>query len=209
MLKLLRGAAAAPEPPASVLADWNAYATSGADEESVLAPLSAVTGRIGDAARKVKESAAGAAANVPSGSSLQLAVMLFSAGGALLLIAFFVALPVLVLSPGKFALSFTLGNGLVLSGTLALSGVRASCAHACSPERAPLSCAYAATAGGTLYSALSLHSYLLSLLCSAMQVAALAALVASYVPGGLHGLRLLASTGARALGGVAAAAFSR
>ena len=69
MLKLLRGAAAAPEPPASVLADWNAYATSGADEESVLAPLSAVTGRIGDAARKVKESAAGAAANVPSGSS--------------------------------------------------------------------------------------------------------------------------------------------
>ncbi len=56
---------------------------------------------------------------------------------------------------------------------------------------------------------MKLHSYVLSLACSAVQIAALAALVASYVPGGTTGLRLLAGTGARALGGIASAVLKK
>jgi len=52
---------------------------------------------------------------------------------------------------------------------------------------------FLASAVLTLWSALVLHSYLLSLLCSGVQVGALAMLVASYVPGGTSGLRMVAS----------------
>ena len=116
----------------------------------------------------------------------------------LLLLAFFVALPVLVISPSKFALSFTLGNGLIIAGAATLSGASTALQRALAAERAPLAVGYAASAAATLWAAMVAHSYLLSLLCSAVQVAALAAFVASFVPGGAAGARLLAAAGWRA-----------
>ncbi len=98
------------------------------DPEAGLPPAAALTGRIGDAARKlgasVKDTAQGAAnrhaglhghacvvrarlrspCSVPSANSLQYALFFFAAGGLLLMLAFFVALPVIVLSPTKFAI---------------------------------------------------------------------------------------------------------
>ncbi len=132
-----------------------------------------------------------------------------AAGGLLLLLAFFVALPVIVLSPTKFALSFTLGNCLVIAGAGSLTGWRAQAAHACSAERAPLAAGYAASALGTLWAALVAHSYLLSLLCSAVQICALAVYVASYIPGGALGARLLLATAMRTCGSCLGAATRR
>ncbi len=127
----------------------------------------------------------------------------------MLLLAFFVALPVIVLSPSKFAISFTLGNACVIAGAGALSGYRAQAAHACGAERAPLAAGYAVSAIGTLWAALVAHSYLLSLLCSAVQVGALAVYVASYLPGGALGARLLLATAARAVGSCVSALARR
>ena len=66
---------------------------------------------------------------VPSSNSFQLALGFFLAGGALQFIALFVALPVVILSPSKFALSFTLGNACILSGAASLTGLRAKTAN--------------------------------------------------------------------------------
>lgn len=104
----------------------------------------------------------------------------------------------LVLSPAKFALSFTLGNGCVIAGAATLAGPRAAVQRACAPERTPAALGYVAAATATLWAALKAHSYLLSLLCSAVQVAALLAYVATFVPGGSQGARLLAGTALRA-----------
>ena len=132
-----------------------------------------------------------------------------AAGGVLLLLAFFVALPVLVLSPAKFALSFTLGNGCVIAGAATLSGPRAAVARACAPERTPAALGYAAAATATLWAALKAHSYILSLICSAVQVAALFAYVATFIPGGAAGAKLLASGALRACGSCLGAAMRK
>ena len=64
---------------------------------------------------------------------------------------------------------------------------------------------YGASAAGTLWAALVAHSYFLSLVCSAVQLCALFWFVASYVPGGAAGARLLFSTALRAAGSCAGA----
>jgi hypothetical protein len=97
----------------------------------------------------------------------------------------------------------------VIAGAGTLSGWRAQMSHACSGDRAPLSLGYAASAVGTLWAALVAHSYRLSLLCSAVQVCALGYYVASYIPGGALGARLLFSTALRACGSCVGAATRR
>ena len=202
----------------SVLEGWKAYESGGqgADPEAglLLPSAAAISGRIGslagDAARKIgaaateaKATAAAATAAVPSATSFQLALCLFLAGATMQFIAVFIALPVIVLSPTKFAVSFTLGNCFVIAGAGALTGLRASVANAFAAGRAPVAASFLASAGLTLWSALILHSYLLSLLCSCVQVGALSMLVASYVPGGTSGLRMVASGGWSALSSLA------
>lgn len=169
----------------------------------LLPPASAITGRIGDAARKagasIRDAASSTANAVPSGSSLQTALMLFAAGGLMLFLAFFVGLPVMVLSPSKFALTFSLGNLFLVAGAGVLSGFGSLLSHACTPDRAPLSLGYGLSAAGTLYASLVAHSYLLCVVCSIAQVGTLGALVVAYLPGGSAGLRMLASTASHAV----------
>lgn len=220
MLGGLFGAQAKPlsGEPVSVLAGWKDYEASTVDAEAGLLPsAAAISGRIGaaasSAASRVSASASSAAASaasvVPSSNSFQLALGFFLAGGALQFIALFIALPVIILSPSKFALSFTLGNACILSGAASLTGLRASLEHAFDSGRAPLSAAYLASALATLWAALVAHSYLLSLLCSSLQVGALSMLVASYVPGGTSGLKMLAATTFRAAGSVASGLMAK
>lgn len=198
MLNFLSSGGSAPPPgEQSVLQAWNEY--SSGDAEAGLPLLPPITGRIGDAARKagatIRDAATSTANAVPSAGSLQTALLLFAAGGLMLFLAFFVGLPVLVLSPSKFALSFSLGNLLLIAGAGVLSGFGSLLSHACTAERAPISIGYGLSAAGTLYASLVAHSYLLALLCSLAQVVALGALVIAYLPGGTSGLKLLASTG--------------
>jgi len=116
----------------------------------------------------------------------------FMAGGIFFLIlSFTIALPVIVIAPAKFAFSFTMGCGLIMSAFAALKGWKAQVSHMMQKERLPFSIGYISSMLGTLYAAMVMHSYLLSIICSAAQVVALLYYVMSYFPGGTAGVKLL------------------
>lgn len=131
--------------------------------------------------------------SVPSTANLTYFFALLAAGAFFLLLSFFVFLPVIVVAPAKFALTFSIGSGLTMAAPFALKGFRAHADHIMSRERLPFTCAYGASLIITLWAALGLRSYLLSLIACAVQVAALAYYAASYVPGGATGLRAAGS----------------
>lgn len=111
----------------------------------------------------------------------------FMLGGMIMLfLAFTVALPMVVLSPSKFAFAFSIGSLLVLAAFTSLKGWRQQLKHMVSKERIWFSAAYIASVFATLYSATIMKSYLLSLICCALQMAALIYYVVSYFPGGVE-----------------------
>lgn len=59
------------------------------------------------------------------------------AGLVFMVIAFSIFLPVIVIAPSKFALSFTLGSLLVMSGFAALRGLKQQASHMFSAARLP------------------------------------------------------------------------
>jgi hypothetical protein len=100
--------------------------------------------------------------------------MLFFAltGGGVffLFMAFFVFLPVVILAPSKFALSFTIGCCLVFSGFAALKGWRRQAAQMLARDRLPFTAGYLGSVALTLYASIFMGSYLLSLVASGLQV---------------------------------------
>jgi hypothetical protein len=112
---------------------------------------------------------------------------------------------VLVVAPGKFALSFSIGSALVTAAPGALKGWGAHAAASLAPDRLPFTAGYAASLLLTLWASVGLHSYLLSLICCGAQVVALAYYAASQVPGGTAGLRAAGSVAGAALSSVVGA----
>eukprot|EP00892_Ulva_mutabilis_P012218 jgi/Ulvmu1/9369/UM050_0121.1 len=105
--------------------------------------------------------------------------------------AFFVFLPMLVFAPAKFALSFTFGSLCTMAAMNMLSGWKAGLEHMFSAERRLFTAVYLGSMFATLYAALYMRSYLLSLAFSAVQVLALAFYVVSYFPGGAQGMQFM------------------
>jgi len=106
-----------------------------------------------------------------------------------LLFAFGFALPVIVLAPAKFAFSFTIGCAMIMSAMAALRGWKSQVNHMLEWERMPFSICYLGSMSGTLYAAMVMHSYVLSIVCSAAQVVALLYYIMSYFPGGTAGVK--------------------
>mmetsp|Transcript_85388 Transcript_85388/g.227680 ORF Transcript_85388/g.227680 Transcript_85388/m.227680 type:complete len:229 (+) Transcript_85388:1-687(+) len=73
-------------------------------------------------------------------------------------------LPFIVLKPHKFALSYSIGNLLMMSSTLFLVGPKRQFQNMFSGERAMASGAYFGSMIGTIYAALGLRIYILVLL---------------------------------------------
>ena len=59
------------------------------------------------------------------------------AGLVFMILAFSVFLPVIVIAPSKFALSFTIGSLLVMAGFAALRGLKQQASHMLSASRLP------------------------------------------------------------------------
>ena len=112
-------------------------------------------------------------------------------GGAICLWLASFFLPVLVLKARKFALLFSLGSVLVMAALGFLRGPWAFCRHLATRERLPYVAAYLGSLALTLYGAMHLRRALPTTAAAILQVAALAFFAASYVPGGLKGLRIL------------------
>ncbi|KAJ6800091.1 protein transport protein SFT2 [Iris pallida] len=194
----------------SLLADWNSYAAassrSEADggsglgfdlESAVRSANDKVTGTfsvVSKGVRDLPESFQNATSSVPSGKSLVYFGLLLASGLFFVFIAFTMFLPVMVLMPQKFAICFTLGCTFIIGSFFALRGPKNQLAHMSSKERLPFTLGFVGSMVGTIYVSMVLHSYILSVVFSVIQVLSLSYYAISYFPGGSVGLRFLSSS---------------
>jgi len=85
----------------------------------------------------------------------------------------FLAVSLFLLIPRKFAIAFTLGNIMSIGSTMFLMGPWAQLKKMCSPERAPATTVYFTSMFLTLYCALGLRSFILTIPCVIIQLCAL------------------------------------
>ncbi|XP_021841846.1 protein transport protein SFT2 [Spinacia oleracea] len=199
-----------PSTSSSLLADWNSYAatqdqdtstdfssTLGFDIESAVRSANdTVSGTFSVVSKGVRElpgNLQSATSNVPSGKSLMYFGLLLATGVFFVFMAFTMFLPVMVLMPQKFAICFTLGCGFIVGSFFALRGPSNQLAHMSTKERLPFSLGILGCMFGTIYVSMVLHSYILSVLFSVLQVFALTYYAISYFPGGSSGLKFLTS----------------
>lgn len=191
----------------SILADWNSYAASRESEDSsglgfdieaaVKTANDKVTGGFSlfsKGAKDLSGSFHSATSNVPSGKSLMYFGLLLGAGVFFVFIAFTMFLPVMVLMPQKFAICFTIGCAFIIGSFFALKGPKDQLLHMTTRERLPFTLGFFGSMVGTIYVSMVLHSYILSVLFSVLQVLALSYYALSYFPGGSAGLKFLTST---------------
>ncbi|CAB79510.1 putative protein [Arabidopsis thaliana] len=165
--------------------------------------------RVSKGVRDIPGSLQSATSSMPSGKALMYFGLLLASGVFFIFIAFTMFLPVMVLMPQKFAICFTLGCGFIIGSFFALRGPKNQLAHmssmevcytvllcvchALNPRRLPSTLGFIATMVGTIYVSMVLHSYILSVLFSVLQVLALVYYCISYFPGGSSGMRFLSS----------------
>ncbi|XP_052178774.1 protein transport protein sft2-like [Diospyros lotus] len=190
----------------SLLADWNSYTASKASDESgggifdleaaVRSANDTVAGTFSVVSKGVRDlpgNLQSATSSLPSGKSLMYFGMLLATGVFFIFIAFTLFLPVIVLVPQKFALCFTFGCGLIIGSFFALKGPKNQFLHMFSKERLPFTLGFLGTMVGTVYVSMGLHSYVLSVIFSVLQVLALAYYAVSYFPGGSAGMKFMLS----------------
>nr|XP_043621973.1 protein transport protein SFT2-like [Erigeron canadensis] len=193
----------------SVLADWNAYAASsqsdqdldssalGFDIESAVRTandkVSGTFNVVSQGVRGIPGNLQSATSNVPSGQSFVTFGALLAVGVFLVFIAITVFLPVMVLVPQKFAICFTIGCALIIASFFALKGYRTQFAHMTSKERLPITLGFIGSMVGTIYVSMVLHSYVLSVFFSILQVISLSYYAISYFPGGSAGVKIFTS----------------
>ncbi|XP_039129929.1 protein transport protein SFT2-like [Dioscorea cayenensis subsp. rotundata] len=205
-------AEAAPKPSSSLLSDWNSYAASQSSADGSAGPSSALgldleaavrtanekfTGTFSVVSKGVREipgSLQNATSNVPSGKSLMYFGLFLASGTFFIFIAFTMFLPVMVLMPQKFAICFTIGCAFIIGSFFALKGPKNQLEHMSSKERLPFTLGFIGSMVGTIYVSMVLHSYILSVIFSVLQVLALSYYSVSYFPGGSTGLKFLSST---------------
>lgn len=195
--------------PSSLLADWNAYAasrtsevtgsssTNGLDlEAAVKTSNHKVNGTFDSVAKGVRSLPVNfqqSASNVYSGKSPFYFTVFLAMGVFFIIVAFSVFLHVIAITPQKFAVCFTIGCGFVIGSFFALKGPKKQLAHMSSKERLPFTLGFIGSTVGTIYVSVVLHSYILSIFFSMLQVIALSYYGISYFPGGSAGIKFLSS----------------
>jgi hypothetical protein len=161
--------------------------------------------QLGDSFTKAKDSvsaAAGAAAGAATGaithagervSSLQAITIspatwaqfagVFLAGTLFIMLSL-TNLPFLLISPHKFAMSFTIGSVMILSSFVIFSGPKAMLTSMSQREKLPFSILYVVGLVGTLWATLFMRSYIFTAIFAVVQAVALLYFMASYLPGG-------------------------
>ncbi|CBN73959.1 conserved unknown protein [Ectocarpus siliculosus] len=112
---------------------------------------------------------------------------------AFFVLAFVIGLPMIMLRPHKFALTFTLGSFFFMGSFAMLKGPVAHLKSMLARDRLPFTVAYVGSMGATLYACLILQSYMMVVTCSVIQLLALAWYFLSFVPGGSQGMRYFLS----------------
>jgi len=100
-------------------------------------------------------------------------------------------IPVLLFAARKFSIFFTMGSVFTFSSLGVLWGFSSFGKHLVSPERLPFTAAYLGSLFVTLYFAIGLQSYTLTIIGIIVQVISLLSFVISYLPGGVSGMKYL------------------
>lgn len=90
--------------------------------------------RVSKGVRDLPGSFQSATNNVPSGTSVLYFALLLASGVFFIIIAVSIFLPVMVLTPQKFAICFTIGCGLIIASLFALKGPKNQLRHMLSKE---------------------------------------------------------------------------
>ncbi|MED6187198.1 hypothetical protein PIB30_074164 [Stylosanthes scabra] len=193
----------------SLLADWNSYASSQPQSQSqgliasfdlesaVRSANESVSGTFNVVSKGVRDipgNLQSATNSLPSGKALVYFSLLLASGVFFVFIAFTLFLPMMVVMPQKFALCFTLGCGFIIGSFFALKGPKNQLTHMFSKERLPFTLGFICSMFGTIYVSMVLHSYILSVVFSVIQVLSLGYYCISYFPGGSAGIRFLTSS---------------
>jgi len=159
------------------------------------------------AAGSVKAAAAAGVGKVTSGVSGLTALALSPAKlaqfggvffvGVTLISMSFSFLPMLPISPQKFALLFAFGSMTLLSSFAILKGPQAFAAGLAQREKLPFSVSYVVGLVGTLVATIGLRSFILTAVFGLVQAVALLYFLASYVPGGQALLNFCGRLGSR------------
>ena len=198
----LAGKPAADKEPAAttVLSEWKKYqgGAGASSKSSATVDIEAGTSLLASTLTSTfKSISSTTSAAIDSAAVTQQQYTYFFAfagvGVFLVLLSFFVFLPMIILRPSKFAITFSLGSMLILASLGFLRGWKAMVTGMVEKERIGPSGLYVGSLVGTLWASLVAKSYLLSIGMVGVQVAMLVYYVVSRVPGG--------SAGARALGG--------
>ena len=116
-------------------------------------------------------------------------------GTLMLFLAFFVGVPTIALAPAKFAICFSVGSACTMSAVGALRGPLAQINHMIAQERLLYSASYVASLLATLYCSVVMHSYVLTIISSVLQLVALVYYQVSYFPMGAQGLKVVGQMG--------------
>ncbi|KAF6153842.1 hypothetical protein GIB67_001075 [Kingdonia uniflora] len=174
--------------PSSLLSDWKSYTASRDSEETSSGSSSTLGFDIESAVRTANDKFTGtfnvvskgvrdlpgnlqsATSNIPSGKFLMYFGVLLATGVFFIFISFTMFLPIMVLMPQKFAICFTLGCIFIIGSFFALKGPQNQFTDMTSEERLPFTVGFIGSMLGTLYVSMVLHSYILSVLFSVVQV---------------------------------------
>mmetsp|Transcript_35645 Transcript_35645/g.91910 ORF Transcript_35645/g.91910 Transcript_35645/m.91910 type:complete len:319 (-) Transcript_35645:104-1060(-) len=186
---------------AAKLSDAKTMAVARAEEAKRLAAkgASGAKGALSSAGQSLQ----GLAALTTSPAKLAQFGGVFFAGIFLITMSFSF-LPMLVVSPQKFALLFAFGSMTLLSSFAILKGPQAFLTSLIARDKLPFSGAYVIGLVGTLVATIGMRSFILTAVFGIIQAFALLYFLASYVPGGQVILNMCGkccSKGARAVSG--------
>ena len=102
-------------------------------------------------------------------------------------------LPFVVIRPGKFVVPYCMGSMFILVSFGFLHGFVSYWKHLLSKKKVAYSAWFILATFGTLYSALSLKSYILTVAMSLIQMAGMITFIVSYIPGGSSGISFMSS----------------
>lgn len=88
----------------------------------------------------------------------------------------------MIISPKRFATTFTLGNLLAMGSTMFLMGPKKQCGMMFDPDRATATILYLCSLGAALFCSMQLHSFILTVVCIAGEGCALLWYCLSYIP---------------------------
>jgi hypothetical protein len=144
--------------------------TSAGAAASVKSLASSVVGLVSGAASSAAAAASGATSSIPTSTQWTYFAFFLGAGVLFLAMAFFIFLPMIILAPAKFAMTFSIGSALCICSLGALKGWKNMFGHLLSKERLPFAGAYFGSLLATLYVSFVMHSYVFSLLFCVAQV---------------------------------------